>query len=155
MNNRVHALSHEMESKSTRTKLTRRLALECVRVRLRTTVNENYFQSRFRPVRAVEFVKPNLDGTFEFAAVRVPNDVGDGFVQSERDLVAVLFPKTDRAGKRRDSPPDTAKDLGIAQELKPHEKLPAWQGKSSERRIVTEIEGLPPIARGGVGTARS
>jgi hypothetical protein len=129
MDNRVHALSHEMKSKSTRTKLTRGQALERVGLRFRAPVNENYFQPRFCRIGAIELVELNLYWAFEFATVGVANHICDGFIQSEGDFVAVLFPKPDSASKRRHGASNATKHHGITQELKPQKKLPPWQVK--------------------------
>ena len=76
--------------------------------------------------------------------------IGNGFVECQSDFVAVLFAKANRARKRRDNTPDATQNYWIAQELKPQEKLPARQGSSSEGGIVSNIDGLRPIARGAV-----
>src|SRR5205807_4569132 len=108
MDNLVHALSHEMQSKSTRTKFARGQALERFRPGFRSPINVGDLQSRFGDVRSVKFVKLNLNGAFKFAAVRVTNHAGDGFVQSQGDFVAVLVPEADRASQRGNNSPDAA-----------------------------------------------
>jgi len=114
MDNRVHALSHEMQSKSTRTKLARRQTLEGIRLRLDASILEDNFEAGLRAVLAVELVKLNHNRAPEVSPIRVTNHVGNGFVQSQRDFVAVLFAETDRTGQWRNNSPDAAEYQRIA-----------------------------------------
>jgi hypothetical protein len=143
VDNRVHALSHEMESKSTRTKLPGRKAFQRVWLRFYASIEQNNFQSWLRSVLPAQQTKLNLDRLSQLAAIGVANDVRDRFVHRERNRPAILFSETDRARNRGHRAPHSAKYLRIAQKLKPQKKLPPWQ-----RRILqgTDCNGKKRVA---------
>src|SRR5882724_4741269 len=127
VDNRVHALSHEMESKSTRTKLPGGKALKRVGLGLCPAIEQNNLQSRLRSILAIQQIKLNFDRLPQLAAVGVANDVSDRLVHRQRDGPAILFSEPYWARDGRHGAPHSAKNLGIAQKLKPQKKLPPWQ----------------------------
>src|SRR5215467_580097 len=107
MDNRVHALSHEMESKSTRTQFACGEALKGFGLGFCSMVEQDNFQTFFRTIFRTNFIEANLDGAVQFAAVSVANNVGYRLIHRERDGAAILFAKTHDPRNRRNSTPDT------------------------------------------------
>src|SRR5579859_4061638 len=94
MDNRVHALSHEMQSKSTRTEFARGKALKGIGLGFCAMVQQYNFEPIFRATFWTNLIQANLDRTVQFAAISVTNNVGNRLIHRERDGAAVLFAKT-------------------------------------------------------------
>ena len=113
MDNRVHALSHEMEPKSTGTKFPGRKAFEGIGLWFRPTIRKDNFESRLGRVLAIHFAELDDNGSVQFAAVCMANDVGDGLIDGECNLVTVLFAEAESAGDWRNRAAHPAEYLRI------------------------------------------
>ena len=127
MDNRVHALSHEMESKSTRTEFARGKSLKGIGLGFRSMVDQDNFQAFFHAIFGTNFIEPDLDRAVHFTAICVADNVGNGFIYGKSDGAAILFAETHRLCDRRNRSPNATKNRRVAQQLKPQKKLPPWQ----------------------------
>src|SRR4249920_4148909 len=119
MDNLVHALSHEMQSKSTRTKLTGGQSFERAGLRLCAAIQQQNLQRRLSCAGSVQLAKLDFNVASELATVGVANYVCDRFVQRQGDRAAVLFPKPNGSRDRRNCCAYATQNLRIALKLEP------------------------------------
>src|SRR5215468_7813147 len=115
MDNRVHALSHEMQPKSTRTEFARGKALEGIGLGFCTMVEQDNFQAILLAIFWTNLIEPNFDRAVQFAAISVPDNIGNRLIDCERDGAAIFFAKTHDFCNGRNRPPNAAKNSGITQ----------------------------------------
>ena len=114
MDNRVHALSHEMQPKSTRTEFAWGEALKGVGLGLCSMVEQDNLQAIFRAILWTNLIKPNLDRAVRFAAICVADDIGNRLVHRKRDGATILFAEPHCLCDRENCSANAAKNRGIA-----------------------------------------
>jgi hypothetical protein len=138
VDNRVHALSHEMKPKSTRTKFARGEAFERAGFGLCAAIHQQNFQAVLIRLRAVYLAESNFDIAARFTGVGVANNVGNGLIQGKCDGAAIFFSKTDGACNGRYGASHAAQDFRITVELKSQKELPPGQGPNLRGAIVSK-----------------